>query len=205
MGPLTDIPIIVLAAGGSTRMSGRDKLLERVDGQPLIRRQAMLARDVTSGEVIVALPPPPHPRYDALAGIAAVLVAVPDASEGMNASLRTAFAKLPRDAPAAMLILGDLPDLTRDDLAAVLAAMDRGNLVWRGATDAGRPGHPIIFARALFDGFQDLTGDSGGSDIMRQAAGRIVKVPLPGDRARLDLDTPQDWAAWRARNPDRNG
>ncbi len=26
---------------------------------------------------------------------------------------------------------------------------------------------------------------------------RIVTVALPGERAILDLDTPEDWAAWR--------
>lgn len=203
MGHVTDIPIILLAAGGSTRMDGRDKLLERVDGQPLIRRQAKLARGVTAGDVIVALPPPPHPRYDALTGVGVLMIAVPDATEGMNASLRTAFAAVPKNARAAMLMLADLPDLTRADLGAVLAAMDNENAIWRGATEDGKPGHPILFSNSLFDTFQGLTGDSGGRDMMQAAQGKIVTVALPGTRARRDLDTPEDWAAWRAENPDR--
>jgi CTP:molybdopterin cytidylyltransferase MocA len=203
MTHLTDIPIVILAAGGSTRMGGRDKLMEPVDGLPLVRRQAELARAVTSGLVVVALPPPPQPRYDALEGLEVLCLPVMDSEEGMNASLRTAIAALPADVPAAMLILGDLPDLTRNDLGDVLDAMQTDALVWRGATAAGKPGHPIIFSAQLFDAFADLTGDEGGQHVMRLAKGRIRLVPLPGLRARNDLDTPEDWAKWRRDNPDR--
>ncbi len=38
------LPILILAAGASTRMRGRDKLMEPVEGRPLIRRQAEMAR-----------------------------------------------------------------------------------------------------------------------------------------------------------------
>ena len=65
-----NIPIILLAAGQSSRMRGRDKLLEMVDGQPLLRRQAAMALAVTDAPVLVALPAAPHPRYDAIEGLA---------------------------------------------------------------------------------------------------------------------------------------
>jgi molybdenum cofactor cytidylyltransferase len=198
--PATDMPIILLAAGGSTRMGGADKLMQPVEGRPLVRRQADLACAVTSGPVIVALPAGPHPRRDALDGAGITPLPVPDAEEGMNASLRAAFAALPGDAEAAMLLLGDLPALTEADLRRVLAAHAPGDgtLVWRGCTEEGMPGHPIIFAAALFDRFLTLTGDGGGREVVAAAGDRVVLVPLPGNHARLDLDTPEDWAAWRA-------
>ena len=197
---LTDIPIIVLAAGQSSRMRGADKLLQSVDNQALVARQAALARAVTSGPVIVALPPPPHPRYAALDGLDVTCLPVPDAAEGMNASLRIAIAALPAQAAAAMVVLGDLPELTEADLRRVLAAVDLNSdtLIWRGATQAGAPGHPIVFAAALFPAFASLTGDSGGREVVAQAKGRVALIPLPGTRARRDLDTPEDWEAWRA-------
>ena len=124
---------------------------------------------------------------------------MPDAAEGMNASLRTAFAALPTDAPCAMLLLADLPDLTTEDLATVADAADLASdtLIWRGSTQSGQPGHPIIFHNALFPAFADLAGDGGGRDVVRKANGRIDLIPLPGNRARADLDTPEAWAAWR--------
>ncbi|MEO9780193.1 MAG: nucleotidyltransferase family protein [Sedimentitalea sp.] len=198
--PVTDMPILLLAAGQSSRMRGIDKLLQEVDGKPLIRRQADIARAVTSGPVIVALPPEPHPRYDALVGANVEVLPVPMAAEGMNASLRTGFAALPADVDAAMLLLCDLPELTQADLARIALAHDPNSdtLIWRGTTQDGKPGHPIVFSSKLFGEFSGLTGDGGGREVVKAAGTHIAHIPLPGNRARLDLDTPEDWAKWRA-------
>lgn len=196
---MSTLPVIVLAAGSSSRMRGDDKLMQIVDDQPLVARQAQLARAVTSGPVFVALPPEPHPRYAALNGLDVIAVPVADAAEGMGASIRTVFGALPQEAPAAMLMLGDLPDLTEDDLRSVLQAYetDTTSLIWRGATEDGKPGHPIIFASELFSPLQQLKGDTGGREVIALAGDRIALVPLPDQRARMDLDTPEDWAQWR--------
>ena len=197
---MTDLPIILLAAGASSRMRGADKLLEIVDGQPLLRRQAEIARAVTTGPVLVALPAPPHARYEVISGLDVTPIPVPDASEGMTASLRRAFAALPPHTAASMLLLADLPELTENDLRTVAQAVDltSDTLIWRGATEDGKPGHPIVFAATLFPAFASLTGDGGGREVVAQAGPRVQIVPLPGQHARRDLDTPEDWAAWRA-------
>ncbi|MBK0328303.1 nucleotidyltransferase family protein [Rhodobacteraceae bacterium F11138] len=198
--PAENMPIIILAAGSSSRMGGLDKLMQMVDGVPLIRRQVDLARSVTTGPVIVALPPPPHARYDALAGTGSCCLTVADAAEGMNASLRAGCAALPADTPGAMILLGDLPDLTESDLKKVLQSVDfkSATLVWRGATEPGKPGHPVVFSARMFDRIAQLSGDSGGREAIAAVRDHVQLIPLPGNRARLDLDTPQDWAAWRA-------
>ncbi|WP_299504952.1 nucleotidyltransferase family protein [uncultured Roseobacter sp.] len=196
-----DLPVIVLAAGQSKRMRGADKLLELVDGMPLLRRQANMACDVTQGPVLVALPPRPHPRYQCLDALGVNRIPVEEAAEGMNASIRTAIAALPDNAPAAMLLLGDLPELTEDDLRQVMAAVDLDSdvLIWRGATQAGKAGHPIVFSARLFDALKTISGDSGGRSVVKAAGNNVRLVPLTGHRARMDLDTPEEWAAWRAR------
>ncbi len=200
-----DLPIIILAAGASSRMNGADKLMQSVDGMPLIRRQAAMARNVTEGPVLVAVPPAPHARHDALAGLDVTLCPVPDADEGMNASLRSAIRMLPEGAPAVLLLLGDLPDITEDHLRTVLQAHDisTDTLIWRGATSDGKPGHPVIFDASLFPALSALSGDDGGKPVAEAARDKTVLVPLPGDHARADLDTPEAWEAWRARNPHR--
>ena len=194
-----DFPVILLAAGGSTRMAGRDKLMEQVDGIPLLERQAARARAATTGPVLVALPPRPHPRYDAVAGLGVTCLSVAEAAEGMNASLRTAVAALPPGAACAMVLLADLPDIDTADLITVGAAVDPTTSVrvWRGATQDGRPGHPIVFHADLFPAFAGLSGDGGGKEVVALAGEHVRLVPLPDDRARRDLDTPADWAAWR--------
>ena len=181
-------------------MRGRDKLLEPVAGEPLIARQARMAGAATEGPVLVTLPPAPHLRYEALGNLPVTQVPVPDADRGISASLRCGINALPPATLAVMVLLADLPDLTADDLRALCAAVDLSGeaLIWRGATETGAAGHPIVFARPLFDALCRLEGDRGGADIIRQQKDQTVHIRLPGDRALRDLDTPEDWAAWRA-------
>lgn len=197
---MSDIPILLLAAGSSSRMRGRDKLMEEVDGAPLITRAAGIARAATEGAVLVALPSPPHPRYDALSGMEITPVPVAEAAEGMGASIRTGVAALPPDARAVMILLADLPDLTVEDLKTVLRAIKEqpDKKVWRGATMENQPGHPIVFAAPLFPELAALRGDEGGRAVVAACGNGVCLVPLPGAHARADLDTPEAWAAWRA-------
>ncbi|AXT26315.1 nucleotidyltransferase family protein [Ruegeria sp. AD91A] len=194
------IPIIILAAGQSSRMGDIDKLMQPINGIPLLARSASMACAV--GPVIVALPPEPHPRYDALDGFDVQIVPVWDAAEGMNASLRAAIQKLPSDAPATMVLLADLPDLTETDLTTILKARRAhpDNLIWRGTTEDGAPGHPVVFDRSLFDQLSRLKGDDGAQEIVRKYRDSVHLHPLPAQNARLDLDTPEDWKDWRGKH-----
>ena len=187
-----DATILILAAGASSRMRGRDKLLEEVDGEPLLARQVRIAA-ATGRPVHVALPAGPHPRRAHLAGAAAI--DVPDAAGGIGRSIAAGVSAL-RDSPAILLLLGDLPEIGTADLLAVLRAPRGPGQVVRGATASGAPGHPILLPPNAYSGLAGLRGDDGGRSVLRGHSTRLV--PLPGDRARLDLDTPEAWAQWRA-------
>lgn len=199
----TELPILLLAAGQSRRMRGRDKLMEPVAGQPLLRLMAKRALAAGIGPLLVALPPPPHPRHAALAGLELTVIDVPDATEGLSASLRRGIGSLPPAAPAVMILLADLPDLTAEDLKTVAQSFDpmSESMIWCGAS-AGIPGHPVILSRALFAELQALTGDTGAQPVLRRHADRMRLVPLPEGHALCDLDTPEAWAAWRVEHPD---
>ena len=191
------IPILILAAGQSSRMGGRDKLLEDMQGQPLLRRQAKLAL-ATDRPVFVAVNKEAQARQAAIAGLPVTVLTVPEAEEGLSGTMRGAIAQLP-SVPAFMMILADLVALELSDLQAVAAAREAHPeyLIWRGATHDGKPGHPIIFDAILRPEFAHLTGDNGGAAITKSRQDQTYLVNLPGDRARLDLDTPQEWDAWR--------
>lgn len=191
------LPILILAAGASSRMRGADKLLELVDGVPLL--QAQITKATALGcPVFVALPSPDHPRNVCLSTDTTPLY-IPKAAEGMGASLRGGIAELP-PCPAFMILLGDLPAIEVSDLIAVRDAwlQNPDHLIWRGATQDGKPGHPIIFDASLRPKFADLKGDTGGEPIVNPLKDQTMLIRRPGNRARLDLDTPEDWAAWRA-------
>ena len=195
------VPILILAAGQSARMRGRDKLLEDVGGVPLLQRQIAMAQ-ATGHPVFVAVPPDATARLAIIAQSAATPLIVSDADEGLSASLRSGVAQLP-DAPAFLVMLGDLVALETADLIAVLKARDTAPdaVIWRGTTSQGKPGHPILFSASLRPAFADLTGDKGADVLVKKHAADTYLVRLAGTRARFDLDTPEEWDAWRRANP----
>ena len=192
------LTILLLAAGAAARMRGEDKLLQEVDGVPLVR--LMATRAVATGcPVVVALPPAPGPRDAALAGLAITPCHVADAVLGMAHSIRAGVASLPRDCAAVMILPADMVELDKGDLDAMIGAWanhPEGTLL-RGTSDTGQPGHPVIFPRSCFAALSALSGDTGARDLLRVHAGRVARVGLPGRHALTDLDTPEDWAAWR--------
>ncbi|MDX8353621.1 nucleotidyltransferase family protein [Cognatiyoonia sp. IB215182] len=192
------IPILILAAGTSSRMRGGDKLLEEVRGEPLLRLQAQRALR-TGYQVYIALGPDSHARAVVLSDLDVTCLTIPEATEGMSGTMRGAVAKLPA-APAFMMLLGDLVALETEDLKRVFKAREDqpDHLIWRGATTGGKPGHPIIFDASLRPEFAKLAGDSGGETLVKPLREQTCLVPFHDDRARLDLDTPEEWAAWRA-------
>lgn len=189
------ITILIPAAGSCTRMRGCDKLLELVAGEPMLRRQARLAREVCD-RVTVTLRQNDSARGNVLKGLAIAALPVPDAQEGMAASLRAGAAL----APASVMILpADMPEFTTDDLHLLIAAADQyPDAILRGAAVDGTPGHPVIFPTALRAELLALTGDEGARSVLQRHKARIRLIPLPGQHALTDLDTPEAWAEWRA-------
>jgi molybdenum cofactor cytidylyltransferase len=194
------VHILILAAGASSRMRGIDKLMQPVEGQPLLRHIAEVAV-ATSNPVYVTLPPDAAARQAAVAGLPLRLVAVPDAGEGMSRSLRRGVQALTEAGPTdgLMVLPADMPGFTTTALTGLIAAFQSDpTCILRGGTEDGQPGHPVIFPRDLWPALAAVTGDEGGRAVALQNKGRTRVIPLPGPMAILDLDTPEDWATWRA-------
>lgn len=198
MGPVLNI--LVLAAGASSRMRGRDKLLLPVRGKPLLRLVTDIAL-ATGAPVLVTLPPAADARHKVLAGCAAAPVDVPDADQGMSRSivrgLAVVSAREPGPTDGLMILPADMPGFSANALADLISRFRaEPDLIWRGSTTDGAAGHPTIFPRDLWPELAKITGDEGGRSVLGRHADRIRLVPLPGRMAVLDLDTPEDWAAF---------
>jgi molybdenum cofactor cytidylyltransferase len=201
---MTTIAILLLAAGASSRMGGRDKLMEEVDGAPLLARICHRAA-LTGLPCYVTVPSTAHPRAKATG--TATVIEVPDASEGMAASIRAGVAALPRETDAVMILPCDMPDLDTQDLLHLAAHFsgpafhspqnkDRKIPVLRATASDGTPGHPVIFPRHCFAALRQIKGDQGARAVL--AVNEVELVALPDQRALTDLDTPDAWSRWRA-------
>ena len=190
--------ILILAAGAATRMRGDDKLTRTVAGTPLLRRIAAAAL-ATGAPVLVALPPSPGARDAALDGLAVQRVTVADAGDGMGHSIAAGARAAPPDR-ALMVVPADMALIGAPEMTALIDAHRAGpTRVWRGMGPGGEAGHPVLFPARLVPRLTMLTGDTGARAALADES--PVLVPLSGNAAILDLDTPEDWTAFRRLHP----
>ncbi|WP_067337297.1 NTP transferase domain-containing protein [Stappia indica] len=180
---------VLLAAGQSRRAGGVNKLLARIDGEPLVRiaAKAALASGLSGLTVVTG-----HMAEEvaaALSGLDVALVQNPDYADGMAGSIRTGVKALGPDADAAMILLADMPGITAAVLDRLIEAYrphDGVTLVL--ATTHGKRGNPVLWDRSHFDALARLEGDTGARHLIGQNASAMREVEI-GEAARLDLDT----------------
>lgn len=185
--------ILLLAAGASSRMKGRDKLLEEVGGAPLLR--VMAQRAAKAGPLRVTLPEGNVARAATLEGIdceTLLLLAGCSQSQSLVAGIAGLTGPV-------LVALADMPEITAHDMHLLLALSAQApKAILRAAGADGTPGNPVLFPPDLLAELHEIQGDKGARDLLQRHQARVHLVPLPGRRALTDLDTPEDWAAWRA-------
>lgn len=197
----SSLAILLLAAGASSRMRGGDKLLEDVDGVPLLRKLAGHACAVCD-TVLVCLRDFDEARRSVLSGIHSQQVVVPDATNGMAHSLRAGIAQLPEHISGVMVVPADMPELSEQDLRTMIAVHEAlPNAILRATSADSQPGHPVLFPSNLFRELRALCGDVGARGVLKRHADSVRLVPLPERHALTDLDTPEAWQAWRQARP----
>lgn len=200
----SDLAILIPAAGASARMGGVDKLGLRVGGEAALTR-ALRQASATGANVWVTLPESgafAASRALLAAGLGARALPIPadQAAEGMAASLRAGVAAAAASGALGLMIyLPDMPEIEGADLQRLISLFTANperivRATAKGSDGAYQFGHPVILPKRLFDALASLRGDRGARDLIRDAD--VLPCPLPGQRALLDLDRPEEWRAW---------
>ena len=214
--PGSKIAALVLAAGQSRRMGRRNKLLEPVAGEPMVRHAVRVAAAATGGRpgrqgeqggrgkqgaprVVVVTGHEREKVEAALAGFEVTFAHNPDYEAGLGASLARGVAALPHGAPGVIVCLGDMPGVRVEHLERLRDAFDPG----AGAaicvpTHRGKRGNPVLFAARFFPEMCDVQGDVGARHLIGAYADLVREVEMPDDGVLLDVDSPSALRSYRA-------
>lgn len=187
---------VLLAAGSAVRMGGPNKLLMRIDGEPLVRRSLRTLQRVPIGHLVVVLGRDAQRvriELDTFPVRAFCRVEVGcDQQVSVDAGLRA----LPEGLDAIVLALADLPLLETDDLRWLLAR-------WRelpaGSAaipfHGGARGNPAVIAGAMREPVLAAGPAAGGCRGWLAAhPQKVHRIETPNDHFVVDLDTPEDAA-----------
>ena len=195
---------IVLAAGGSSRM-GRPKMLLPVGGRTLLAAAVAPHLEAGIGKVVVVLGKdaaavardaglPDDPRLE--------VVVNRRWRDGMSSSLRRGLGRC-GGADAVLIALGDQPGVTAERVARIAAAWRPDVPLVVPKTSPSRAGHPVLFARCLWEDLRAIEGDVGAREVVRRHRARAVRVDLP---PLADLDEETDYRRHlEGREPEQSG
>ena len=169
-------------AAGNARRFGRNKLEENVGGVRIIRALEAVPR----GELVRVVVVSQYAEIEALAaeyGFLAVHNGDPGA--GLSHTVALGLAAL-ANCDAVLFQVADQPLLRRESVGR-----------WREHTEkiaavsgGGRRGNPCLFPARFFPELLALTGDCGGSRVIRQHEDELMLLEVDA-RELADVDTPQ--------------
>lgn len=192
---VTNCAVIVLAAGGSTRL-GRPKQLLSYNGTSLLQHTIDAARQSTILSIIVVLGSD-HESINKNIDVTGLHVVRNDNWQtGMASSIICGIKSLERIAPGvdgAILMACDQPFINAallDDLLLVQKASNKPIVASRYKDTIGIP---ALFHKEFFGQLLDLEGDKGAKKLMNQSADCCATVPFP--LGSIDIDTLDDYEA----------
>jgi molybdenum cofactor cytidylyltransferase len=185
---------LILAAGTSSRM-GQPKQLLPFRGTILLDWVMTQAESASAlDEVIVVLGRAADEIQPRLRNTRAKVIVNPVFTEGCSGSYKAGMATIDPRAEAVMVLLGDQPGVESAviDQVAEDWCTKGGRIVL--TSYRGRRGHPMIFARELFDQLRQLSGDKAAWKIL-DAHPEWVRDVAVDHAFPEDVDTRQDYEA----------
>jgi len=183
---------LLLAAGRSTRFGGPNKLVAPLEGKPVVRHAAEALIGAGLAPIIVVTGHMGEAVRAALSGLDVGFVENPDYAAGLSTSLARGVAALPADAAGVVVALADMPRVGGDLIRRLVAAFDpeAGRLIVVPTVE-GRRGNPVLWARRFFPDLTRIEGDTGARHLLGTYGEAVVEVPVEGEGALLDVDTPE--------------
>lgn len=187
---------ILLAAGTASRM-GSNKMLFELDGESVLRRAAGRALAGGLSPLLVVLGHQAERAAQELAGLDCRTVINPDYEQGVNTSLKAGISAVPDEARAALVMLADMPFVTSEMIADLVARYRASTAPLVISDYAGVNAPPMLYDRSLFSELLAMTGEGCGRQVVKRHKAEAEVLPWP-ESALTDLDVPDDYARVQA-------
>ena len=186
--------VVVLAAGGSTRLGQPTQLLTR-DGETLLHRAVRLALETSPTQVLVVVGANADSIATAVADLDCEVVSNSEWQSGMAGSLHGAGANLQAGVQRVLVLVCDQPALERRHLDALLEGASAIEAGCAATVHDDALGVPAVVPRGWFESMQ-ATGDRGfGARLGQQRAASIFELDAP--YLGMDIDSREDLAKAR--------
>jgi len=192
------IGAVVLAAGRSQRM-GRPKMTLPWGETTVIGQVVNVLLAVGVDDVLVVTGGAQDEVEGALIGMPVRTVFNPEFANGeMMLTLQVGLAALENDVEAALVVLGDQPQIEQTVVRSVLAAFEPKIQPLVVPSFQSRRGHPWLVGQSLWDGLLGLEPPATMRQFLDRYASEIHYVNVNTHSILQDLDTPEDYQRYQS-------
>jgi molybdenum cofactor cytidylyltransferase len=191
------IGAVILAAGQSQRM-GQPKMVLPWGSTSVLGQVVSVLQSVGLHSILAVTGGAEHQVMEVLSHYAVDAVHNPDyAHTDMLDSLRCGLLRLDEHVSAALVVLGDQPQIERKTVELLLERYLNTGAKLVIPSYHMRRGHPWLLDRTLWDEITQMTAGHTMRDFLNAHADAIEYVEVATPSILKDLDTPQDYAEER--------
>jgi len=186
------VSAIVLAAGTSSRMGKKNKLLLHFQGSTFIENVVNQLLKSTIDEVIVVLGYEKYKIKQVLTQKNIIFTFNPDYNLGMTSSIQTGIKACSKATNGYLICLSDMPLINRDDYNKILASIT-GNKEIILPFYRHQKGNPVYFSKDFKDEILTHTAPEGCKGIVETHKKYLIKIPFDNTHILKDIDTEEDF------------
>lgn len=187
---------VILAAGFSSRMEGKNKLTLELEGKKIIEHVIIAAQESNLDEILIVYKDEDIKHIAMQYNLRAIYNE--NSAEGMSTSLKVGVSSLSKNSNACLFLLGDMPFVKSKTInTLVKEAINQSELDAEKSIIVpfynGKRGNPVIFGKKYYKEILENTGDLGAREIMKNNLQAVVKVDISDDYENIDIDTPEKY------------
>ncbi len=191
------VTAIVLAAGLSSRMHGRQKLFLPYRNNTILEQVVTELLDSKASEVIIVSSPLTHDQIKAMPLAGITLLCNPNHNQGMTTTIQHGVKMASVDNDGFMICLGDMPRITSEEYDDLL---DRFSAKYHENPRSillpfhqGQKGNPVIFSSFYREAILTHPDMEGCRGIVQSNSAHLTKVEMQNDHVLVDVDTNLDY------------
>ena len=188
----TAVWAIILAAGKSTRMQ-KQKLLLPYHSETIIGKVVKTAMHAVNHDVVVVLGSHSEEVRRQINNPKLTFIVNSNYETGMLSSVICGFNALPESAGAAMLFLGDQPQIPEFVPLQLIAASDNTEKGIIIPAFSGKRGHPVFIETKYKQEIENLNPAIGLKGLMEKFSNDVFEMECQAPEVLRDIDTPGDY------------
>ena len=190
------ITAILLAAGQSKRLRGENKLTKLFKGKPLINHILFSLIKSKVNKIIIVL------GFEHLKIKTKLLkskkinfVINKNYKKGMSSSIKTGLKKLPKNNKGFLIVLGDMPNITKTTINKICLSITRSDKEIILPKFKNRTGNPIGFKHSMIKNIYKIKGDRGAKNIIKKNNKKIKFLNINSKSILINLNTKRNFSS----------